>query len=115
MLVLEDVHVLHPRPGAVVVELAGEHDLAARDDLDELFQVLVLNNELVVVDVCEASFIDSSVAHVLMDAVRRGRECGTRLRLQMGTALIVKRSLEINGIFAVFEVVHDRREALSAW
>ena len=45
----------------------------------------------------------------------RGRDCGTRLRLQMGTAPIVKLSLETSGILEIFDVVHTRKEALSAW
>jgi anti-anti-sigma factor len=115
MPVLEDVNVLHPISGAVVVELVGEHDVATRTELKELLEVLVIDNELVVIDVSEAAFIDSSVICILVDALHRSRECGTRLRLQMGTAPIVKRCLEISGILDVMEVVHGRREALSTW
>ncbi len=45
----------------------------------------------------------------------RGRDCGTRLRLQMGTAPIVKLSLETSGILEIFDAVRTRKEALSAW
>jgi anti-anti-sigma factor len=114
MPVLEDVNVLHPKPGAVVVELVGDHDIATKAELQELLDVLVIDNELIVVDVSEATFVDSSVIRVLVGAVRRGSERGTRFRLQIGTAPIVKRSLEINGILDCMDVAHDRREALSA-
>jgi hypothetical protein len=40
MPVLEDVNVLHPRPGVVVVELIGDHDLCHRTELEELLEVL---------------------------------------------------------------------------
>jgi anti-sigma B factor antagonist len=110
---LEDVNVLNPTSGAVVVELVGEHDITTKTDLQELLEVLVIDNQLVVIDVSEATFIDSSVIHVLVGALKRSHECGTHLRLQMGTALIVKRCLELSGILDVFDVVHDRREALS--
>jgi anti-anti-sigma regulatory factor len=76
--------------------------------------VLVINNELVIIDVSEATFIDSSVIHALFDVEKRGRACGTHLRLQIGTAQIVKRSLEINGILDLFDVDRDRQEALAA-
>jgi len=33
----------------------------------------------------------------------------------MGTAPIVKLSLETSGILEIFDVVHTRKEALSAW
>jgi hypothetical protein len=46
---LEDVAVLHPKRGAVVVELVGEHDLGTRADLRELLDVLVSDNELAVI------------------------------------------------------------------
>jgi hypothetical protein len=54
------------------------------------------------------------VTHVLTDALKFSRECGTQLRLQMDTALIVEQCLEISGILDVFDVVHNRREALAA-
>jgi len=114
MPVLEGVRIHNPEPGAAVAELIGDHDLVGRADLKELLEVLLIDNDLVVIDVSQATFIDSSVAHVLAEALAFSRECGTQLRLQMGTAMIVERCLEVSGILNLFDVVHNRREALAA-
>ena len=90
---LTDLQVLHPRPGVAVVECTGEHDLTRRDDLNRLFSELVAENELLVVDVSEATFIDSSFIHSLLKANRFAGERGARFRLQHSTELIVGRHL----------------------
>ena len=72
-----------------------------------------MENELVVVDVSEAAFIDSSFLHNVVGADRLARERGSRLRLQHGTALIVMRALEVSGILAVLDSVSTREAALA--
>jgi anti-anti-sigma factor len=113
MPVLEGVKVHNPQPNVAVVELIGEHDLVERADLQELLEVLLTDNGLVVIDVSQTTFIDSSVIHVLTEARKFSHQCGTCLRLQMGTAPIVKECLEICGILDLFDVAHNRKEALA--
>jgi anti-anti-sigma factor len=113
MPVLEGVKIHNPEPGVAVAELIGEHDLVERADLQELLEILIIDNELVVLDVSATTFIDSSVIHVLTEARKFSRECGTQLRLQMGTAPLVEQCLEISGIVDLFDVVHNRRDALA--
>ena len=67
-----EVDVLRPRVGVVVVELRGEHDLATRSEIDDLFTSLVEANDLVVVDVTEARFVDSTFLLNLRMGLRRG-------------------------------------------
>ena len=71
------VSVKHPRAGATVVELLGEHDLAEKERFQMLFHRLVATNDLVVVDVSKAKFIDCSVIGTLFEALVR-RSNGAR-------------------------------------
>ena len=101
-----------PRDGAVVVELLGEHDLAIRDKSDALLTELVDNNDLVVVDVSEASYIDSSILASLVSAHRRAEGRGSLLRVQLGSAAIVRKLFEISDLTNYLEVVPGREQAL---
>jgi anti-anti-sigma regulatory factor len=60
-----DVTVIEPRQGAAVVELRGEHDLSTQPELSDLLAGLIAGHELVVVDISEATFIDSTFIHGL--------------------------------------------------
>ena len=57
---LEDVLVSRPRRRVAVVECRGEHDLSTRAEFAALLKQLLADSDLVVVDVSEAEFIDSS-------------------------------------------------------
>jgi anti-anti-sigma factor len=96
-----------------VVECKGEHDLTSRDEIGRLLSSLVARNELVVVDVSEATFIDSSFIHNVLKGNRLAVERGARFRLQHGTEPIVRRALEVSGILAQLENVTTRDEALA--
>ena len=58
---VSDVWVSYPRADTVVVELNGEHDIASKHALRSLLSDLLATCTLVVVDVTNAQFIDSSV------------------------------------------------------
>ena len=77
---------LSPRPGVAVVACTGEHDLTTKDETGRLLRLLVAENDLVVVDVSQAQFIDSSFVNNLLKADRLARERGTAFRLQLATA-----------------------------
>ena len=98
--------------GIVAVCVQGDFDVANVSALrDEVDKTLASGDDLIL-DLSEASFIDSSVIHVLFDAARavRGRE--QSLVLQLGTAPIVERALAIAGIERVVPRAHDRDEAV---
>ena len=99
---LEDVVVSRPRPGAAVVECRGEHDLLTRDEFAALLKQLLADSELVVVDVSEAEFIDSSFINNLYIANSFARTHDAQFRLQYATAPIVHSVLEISGILEHF-------------
>jgi anti-anti-sigma factor len=108
------VQVTRPRGGVAVVTLNGEHDITSRDQYQALFEQLLRENDLVVVDVSKAQFIDSSFIHTLFLSSQSARGKGKAFRLQTGTAPIVHRVLEISGALDVVEVAHSREEALRA-
>ena len=108
-----DVNVLHVRPGVAVLECRGEHDLATTHGLGRQLHDFVAKNELVVVDVSEAEFIDSTFMQQLLLADRTSRSEGKRLVLQVGTARVVERAIEVSGILDVIEHASTREQALS--
>ena len=107
-----DVVVSQPRDDAAVMELKGEHDLTTRGELSALLQGLVLTNELVVVDLSRAQFIDSSVITTLLQCNELARREQKTFRLQVGTAPIVRRALEISRVLTIVEHAPTREEAL---
>lgn len=107
------VEVTHPQPGTAVIALKGEHDVVTGDDTGRLFADLIADNDLVVVDVSGADFIDSSFIHTLVRSDQMARSEGKLFRIQMGTAPIVLRALEISGVLRVLDVVGSSEEALS--
>lgn len=109
---MDDVLVAYPSPGTAVVRFTGEHDLVAREDLRALLDSLVEQNDLVVADVSEAKFVDSTTMHALLDADTAARVRGRTFRLQLGTAAIVRRAFELSGVLGRLEYVDSREEAL---
>ncbi len=107
-----DPVVSYPRPGAAVVECTGGHDMTTRQETDQLFTELVAENDVVVIDISEAQFIDSSFVNNLLKADRLAREEGKVFRLQVATAPIVRRVLEIGGVLEKLDHAATREEAL---
>jgi anti-sigma B factor antagonist len=110
---IDDVSVERPEPGKAVVVFSGEHDLTQRDDVSRLLEDLVDENRLVVVDFADATFVDSTVMHILLDADMAARRRGGTLRIQLGTNAIVVRAFELIGLGARLDVVPSREEALA--
>ena len=107
------VRVTRPRESVTVVELLGEHDLLTKKQDELLLDELTTTQRVVVVDVSEATFIDSSFINLLFRASAAAAERGSSFRLQMGTAAIVQRALEISGALDVLHFVHSREEAVT--
>ena len=107
------VEVTYPRPRTCVIALHGEHDRVTAKRMERRFREALALNDLVVVDVGEADFIDSSFIHNLLVADRRASEQGKVFRLQMGTAPVVRRALEVSGVLDSLTVVHSREDALA--
>src|SRR3954462_8279682 len=108
--VIESVEVTYPRSHTCVIALRGEHDTVTAVETERLFRDVLAANDLVVVDVGEAQFIDSSFLRNLLVADRDAKEQGKAFRLQMGTAPIVRAALEASGILQRLTVTHSRDE-----
>ncbi len=106
------VEVTYPRPSACVITLRGEHDRVTADRSERLFREALALNDHVVVDVGGAEFIDSAILRNLLVADRRAKEGGKVFRLQMGTAPIVRRVLEVSGVLEMLDVAYSREDAL---
>jgi anti-anti-sigma factor len=111
--VIEAVEITYPRARTCVVALHGEHDRGTSERMEELFRRIVAANDLVVVDVGDADFIDSSFLRNLLVADRDATEQQKLFRLQMGTAPIVRRALEVSGVLERLAVVYNREDALA--
>ena len=111
---ISDVLVFPAGEGRVVVELSGEHDLVTKDALHDLLMTLVERNELVVIDLTQAEFIDSSTIYCLAQADRLARARGSNVRVQLRPEGIAHRALEITGMVDQLNCVVDRDEALAA-
>lgn len=114
MDIAPELKVLTPQPGMAVVEVLGEHDLSTQDEATALFARLVAEHDVVVVDLSETLFIDSSFLKNLRTAQRAAEQRGRTVLLQVGTEPIVKRMLEISNFLTHFDHVSSREEAL-AW
>lgn len=107
--------VIFPGTDTALVELRGDHDLALTSKpggLRETLATLIEAHRLVAIDLSGASFIDSSVISTLVVGHTRARERGARLRVQLGSAPVVRRALELSGILGQLDVVETRAEAL---
>ena len=106
------IRVVPERDGIVAICLEGEFDLANTPALsDQIGSLLGAGND-VILDLSEATFIDSSVINVLARASRAADEGGQTMVLQIGTAALVERILEIVSIEQVLPRANDRQEAV---
>jgi anti-sigma B factor antagonist len=97
------------RDGAVVVSLAGELDLYNAEDVRAaLLECCAEEPSVLVVDLAEVTFIDSTALGVLIEARSRLAERdGFRLA---APGLETRRALEVSGLdrhFSVFDTVDD--------
>jgi anti-sigma B factor antagonist len=83
--------------GTVRVAVAGELDMATVPELDLTLRHAQADARVVVLDLRELDFIDSSGAHLLLAAGRRAREAGGRLLVARGAA-------QIDRLFALLSI-----------
>jgi anti-sigma B factor antagonist len=101
------------RNGAVVVSLAGEIDLYNAEEIRAaLLEACAGEPELLVVDLAEVRFIDSTALGVLIEArSRMADRNGFRLA---APGLEARRALEVSGLDRHFHVHDTVAEALDA-
>ena len=103
-------------PPAAVVALIGEHDAYSAERLENELSVLLNANQRVVIDLRDASFIDSTTLSVLLAARRRAEESslGFALVLHEGHYTHVHQILELTGLGPTFTVCGELEDALDA-
>jgi anti-sigma B factor antagonist len=101
------------RDGAVVVSLAGELDLYNAEEVrSALLEACAEEPELLVVDLEEVRFIDSTALGVLVEALSKTTDRrGFRLA---APGLETRRALEVSGLDRHFHVHDTVAEALEA-
>jgi anti-sigma B factor antagonist len=105
--------VVRPRDRVAVARLLGDHDLGTAPELQELLYSLVDTNDLVVVDLSETTFVDSTVLRNVVSAQRHARKAGRRFRLQLPASGIVYRLFEVSGLLGVLDVAETREVAIA--
>ncbi len=110
-----DFEVSHSdEAGVPHLTVRGEVDVATSPALQRSLAELVERRpELVVADLTEVSFIDSTGLGVLVDAVQSIRAGGGDLRLVVTQPQIIK-LLELTGLDEVFSVASSARDAVTS-
>jgi anti-anti-sigma factor len=103
-------------PPVAILALTGEHDGLTATRIEQELQRLHDAGLPIVVDLLEASFVDSSTLSLLLAARRRAEESslGFALALDGETGLQVHRIFETTGLDSSFVVAPTRDEAIAA-
>lgn len=101
-------------PGVAIVVLEGEHELFSAPKLQRQLEGLIGEGLTVVIDLTEATFLDSSVVAVFLRARERAEEAGVPFSIVIddSTGEPVRRMFEITGLASILPVVQSRAEAL---
>jgi anti-anti-sigma factor len=96
----------------VALSLEGDFDLTNAPAFEAQIDTALDRGNDLILDLSEASFIDSSVIHVVVRAAQTAEAREQTVVLQLGTAAIVERVLEVAMIEQVLPRARDRQEAL---
>lgn len=106
--------VVHNQGGASVLAVSGELDLRTSPELEEqLARAFDSGAELVILDLRQIEFMDSTGLRVLLGAHQRANESGRRFALVRG-ADQVERVLTLTGVRDLLTVVDAPEELLAA-
>ena len=107
-----ELHVLAETNKITAVCLKGEFDVANAPQILAEGERLLADDKEVIVDLSDATFIDSSVIEALFRLAAVGRRNGRAVVLQLGTAAIVERVIGIMNVERVLPRVSTRVQAL---
>jgi len=94
-----------------VVVLKGEHDVHSAPAIGERVREVIGEGRALVIDLHEATFIDSSVLAAMLAARQAAREAGVGFAVCCPTDGSVTRILELTGLVARLPVLPDRAGA----
>ncbi len=96
-----------------IVSVTGEVDVATAPDLrDRLQEVIADKPQMLVVDLLEVSFIDSTALGVLIDAWKQSESIGAAMRIVVSEPRILK-VFTITGLTDIFTIRASRQEAIA--
>jgi anti-sigma B factor antagonist len=107
---------LEPADGVALLHVAGEHDVYSTQALYDYLDAVLDDGRSIVVDLTDASFVDSSVIAALVSGRRRfaERKSGFAVLLGGDASATMRRTFEITGVMSLIPVFADRAEALAA-
>jgi anti-sigma B factor antagonist len=108
------IETCSPQPGAVIVKLAGEHDLYSGEELRQSLEQSLARCDHLIVDLSAAEFIDSTTVAVLIQTMKSATELDRKFNVVLGTAPAVERILEVTGVIPLLGVVPTVERALAA-
>jgi len=94
--------------------MEGEIDLINAPELLQHAERAIELHRHLVLDLSDATFVDSSAIHALVKIRTNAEHAGCVAVLQMGTAATVERAIEITGLEQLMPRVKNRREAIDA-
>jgi len=100
--------------GVAVIDVDGDLDVAAVDDVGTALTEALGRGTPVVVDLVDVAFIDSTGMRAMIDARRRSKELGVSMVCVCPNNAAVWRLLELTGTTGFFEVQETRAEAIAA-
>ena len=101
--------------GLAVLTINGEHDLSTAPALRRHLDELLVDGAPIVVDLSSASFVDSSILGVILDARRRAESEGLGFAVAHSNGDdAVGRVLDVTGLREKLPVHGAREEAASA-
>ena len=107
-----ELEVFTPAADVAVVVLFGEHDLTTKDTLRDTLESAIETYRVIVTDLSDVLYVDSSTLAELLRADRTARRAGKQFRIQLGAEPIVRRVLEISGLLKVLDVYATREDAI---
>jgi anti-sigma B factor antagonist len=92
--------------GVATVALAGECDLSVRDELAAALDAAIARSRIVVVDLAELTFLDSSGVHGLVMAYHAAQDAGVKLYV-VNALGVVAELLELTGVAELLRAPGD--------
>jgi anti-anti-sigma factor len=102
-----------PHGDAVVVVVRGEIDIVTSPQLRAALLDDRAQAPLIVLDLREVTFIDSSGLGVIVGQQKRAQEREERFAVAVGESLAVQRILDLSGLVKVLDIVNNPSERLS--
>jgi anti-sigma B factor antagonist len=96
----------------VAISLEGEFDMATSPLLVEQAERAFAAGRHLIVDLSDATFIDSSMLNAVVDAHKAAMAQGRVAVLQLGSAAVVERVIAMSGLDRLLPRVDDRADAI---